>query len=53
MEPIYRKYIIPKRYINTQKVANAPNLISQPEPPAPKVIMVDNKNRSDVSFLSV
>ena len=41
VEPISGKYIIPKESINTQKVNNAPNLIGQSEPPAPKVIMVD------------
>ena len=34
-------------------MTNAPNLISQSEPPAPKVIMVDNIIRTDVSLLSV
>ena len=32
MAPIYGKYIIPKDSINTQKLTNAPNLISQSEP---------------------
>ena len=44
---------IPKESINAQKVTNAPSLIRQSEPPAPKVIMVDNKIRTDVSLLSV
>ena len=34
-------------------MTNAPNLICQSEPPAPKVIMVDNKIRTDVSIFSV
>ena len=45
------KNLIPKEYINTQKVINAQNLNSKSEPPAPKVIMVDNKIRTDVSLL--
>ena len=53
MAPIYGKKRIPKEYIKTQKVTNAPTLISQPEPQALKVIMVDNKIRTDVSLLSV
>ena len=51
--PIYGKAIIPMAYINTREVANAQNLISSSEPPAPKVIMVNGKIRTDVSFLSV
>ena len=43
MAPISGKNITPKESIETQKVTNAPNLISQSEPPAPKFIMVDNK----------
>ena len=34
--PISEKKIIPKEYFQSQKVTNAPNLISQSEPPAPK-----------------
>ena len=47
------KDIIPKESINTHKGKNASNLISQSEPIAPKLIMVDNIMRTDVSILSV
>ena len=40
-----------KESIKTQKVTNAPKLISQSEAPSPKEIMVD-KIRSDISVLS-
>ena len=43
MTPISGGNIIPKEYIKIQKVTNAPNFISQSEPPAPKEIMVDKK----------
>ena len=43
MAPFSGKSIIPKEVINTQKVTNAPNLINQSDPPAPKVIMMDEK----------
>ena len=48
--PISRKNTLPKKYIKTQKVTNAPNLISQSEPPAPKGIMV-GKMRTGLSVL--
>ena len=51
--PISGKDIIPKKYINTQKVTNAQNLIIQSEPPAKKVIIMDNKMRTDVSLLYI
>ena len=53
MAPISGKDIIPKESINTQKVTNTQNLISQPEPPSQKVIMVDEKMRTDVYLLYV
>ena len=34
-------------------MTNAQNLSSPSESPAPKEIMVDNKMRTDVSFLSI
>ena len=49
----FLKNKLPKESINTQKVTNATNLIIQSEPPAPKLIMVDKKIRSDASFLSI
>ena len=52
MSPIYRKNTLPKESINTQKITNAPNLISKLEPTAPKEIMVNTKIRTDVSVLS-
>ena len=52
MAPISGKYIIPTSYIDTKKVINAPNFISQSEPSAPKVIIVDNKMRTGASILS-
>ena len=52
MAPITEKNIISKESINTKKVTNAPNLISQSEPPAPKEIMVDKKIRTGISVLS-
>ena len=53
MAPISGKDIIPKESINTQKVTNAPNLISQSEPSEPKVIMLDNKMWNTVVLFSV
>ena len=53
MTPIYGKDKIPKESINKYKVTNEPNLISQPEPSAPKEIMEEDKMRTDVSILSV
>ena len=44
------KDIIHKGSINTQKVNNAPNLICQAEPPATKVVMVEDKMRTDASI---
>ena len=35
--------MIPKYSINTKKMTNIPNLISQSEPSAPKKIMVEEK----------
>ena len=52
MAPISDKYKIPKEYINTLKVTNTPNLISQLDPSAPKEIIVESKIRTDVSLLS-
>ena len=52
MAPISGKDVIPKEYINTHKVTNTPNFISQSEPSATKVIMVDNRIRTDVYILS-
>ena len=52
MAPISGNYVIPKEYIKTQRVTNAPNFIVQSEPPAPKEIMVGNKIWTDVSILS-
>ena len=48
----FLKNIIPKKYFQSQKVTNAPNLIIQSEPLAPKEIMVNPKMRTDVSVLS-
>ena len=48
MAPIYRKYKIPKEYINTQKMTNAPNLNIQSEPSAPNKIMMEEKMRTGV-----
>ena len=42
MAPICGKITLPKEYINTQKVTNGPNLITQSESPAPEVMVVDN-----------
>ena len=53
MAPFFGKSIIPKEVINTQKVTNAPNLINQSDPPAPKVIMMDEKIWTDVYLLSI
>ena len=44
MVSISRKDVVPKEYINTQKLTNARNFISQSEPPAPKVIIVEEEN---------
>ena len=52
MAPISGKKMVPKESIKTQKVTNAPKLIGQSEPPAPKEIMVDKTIRNDVSILS-
>ena len=41
VSPISENNTLPKEYIKTQKVTNAPNLISQSEPPSPKEIMVE------------
>ena len=46
--PICGEITLPKEYIKTQKVTNAPTLITQPEAPAPEVIVVD-KLRTDIS----
>ena len=40
MALISGEYIIPKESTKAQKVTNAPNMISQSEPPAPKEIMM-------------
>ena len=53
MTPISGGNIIPKEYIKIQKVTNAPNFISQSEPPAPKEIMVNPKMRTNISILLV
>ena len=53
MATIFVKYKIPKEYINTQKVNNAQNLISQSEPPAPNIITVKTKMQTGVYLLSV
>ena len=53
MAPISGKSIISKEYIKTQKVTNTQNLISQSEPPATKLIVVDKEIRTDVSLLSI
>ena len=53
MAPTSEKNFIPKEYLQSRKVPNAPNLISQSEPPAPKEIMMNPKMRTDVSVLSV
>ena len=49
----FLKSIIPKEYFQSQKVTDAPNLISQSEPPAPKEIMVNPKMQTDFYVLSV
>ena len=52
MAQISGKKFIPKEHFKSQKVTNAPNLISQTESPAPKEIMVDNKIQTGVYILS-
>ena len=52
MAPISGKYTTPKESMNTQKVTNASNVISQSEPSSPKLIIVDEKMGTDVSILS-
>ena len=44
--------MIPKEYMNQQKVTNATNLIGQSEPSATKLIIVHDKMRFAVSILS-
>ena len=42
MAPICGKITLPKESIKTKHLANGPNLITQSEAPAPKVILVEN-----------
>ena len=51
MAPICGKITLPKEYIKTQKVTNAPHLISQSELPQPKEIILD-KIRTYLSIFS-
>ena len=51
MAPICVEIIFPKESINTQKVTNGPNLITQSEASAPEVIVVD-KLWTDISVNS-
>ena len=48
MAPICCKITLPKEYINTQKITNVPNLITQSEAPATEVIVAE-KLRTDIS----
>ena len=53
MAPISVKDIIPKKSSNTQKFTNAPNFISQSEPPAPKMIILGDKMWTGFSLFYV
>ena len=52
MVPISGGKTLPKEPIKTQKVTNAPHLISQSKSPASKEIIVNPKIQTDVSVLS-
>ena len=47
--PIFGEIALLKESIKTQKISNVPNLITQSEVPAPKLIAVD-KLRTDLSI---
>ena len=52
MAPICGEITLPKEYIKTKKLTNAPKLITQSEALAPEVIVV-GKLRTDLSVNSV
>ena len=49
---MFGKNTLPKESIKTQKVTNAPNLISQSKPLTPKEIMVNTKMQTYINILS-